>query len=211
MKSVNLLPPERRRGGRKRSSSGGVLRQPLLAAAVGLAVVSAAALGLMLRSASSDVSAKRSELASLQAGLARLQKPAQPKVSSADAAAATARLRAVTAVGAARVSWDDLLGAVSRVLPENVWLDSMSLAATPSATPPPVGTPVPAGTAPTSGFTISGYTYSHPSVARLMRRLELVPWLANVSLVSSDRTQVGQSTVFKFTVGAGVQNVEVHP
>jgi hypothetical protein len=37
-------------------------------------------------------------------------------------------------------------------------------------------------------------------VARMMRRLELVPWLSNISLVTSATTTIGNSTVYQFTI-----------
>lgn len=206
MKAVNLLPPDRRDSGHKRSSAfAPIASRPLLSVAVALALVVAGTLGMLARSASSDVAASRSELASVQATLAQLAKPKQPLLPPAEAADANARLRAATAAATGRVQWDGVLTSISRVLPEDVWLDNMSLASAAASVPPTVGE------AATSGFTISGYTYSHPSVARLMRRLALVPWLTNVSLGSSDRTQIDERTVYKFTVGAGIQNVEVHP
>ena len=62
-------------------------------------------------------------------------------------------------------------------------------------------------TATPTGFTVTGYTYSHPSVARLMRRLSLVPWLSDVSLVSSAKTAIANRTIYQFTVGASVASL----
>ena len=53
-------------------------------------------------------------------------------------------------------------------------------------------------------LTIIGYTYSQASVARLMRRLNLLPWLDDVSLQSSTLTTVGTHSVFQFTITGGV-------
>jgi len=39
-------------------------------------------------------------------------------------------------------------------------------------------------------------------VARMMRRLELVPWLQDVNLVSSTKTAINNHKVFQFTLGA---------
>jgi Tfp pilus assembly protein PilN len=66
-----------------------------------------------------------------------------------------------------------------------------------AATTPPAPAPAPAPT-----VTFTGYTYSQPSVARMMRRLELVPWLQNVSLTTSTKTAINAHTVYQFTLGA---------
>ncbi len=97
-----------------------------------------------------------------------------------------------------RVSWDNFLWAVSRVMPEDVWLMNLSAQAASPSTPAAAATP---GAVPTS-FTLTGYTYSQPAVARLMRRLGLVPWLKNVTLSSSAKTTLGKYSVFQFTIGA---------
>ena len=76
-----------------------------------------------------------------------------------------------------------------------------SSSSTPTSTPPPAPAPT---TAAPSTFTMSGFTYSQPSVARMMRRLDIVPWLSGVSLVSSTKAAIGADTVFQFTIKATV-------
>jgi Tfp pilus assembly protein PilN len=53
-------------------------------------------------------------------------------------------------------------------------------------------------------FTIQGRTYSHDGVARLLSRLQVVPDLTNVQLVSSTRSQVGNQEVVDFTIAADI-------
>ena len=60
--------------------------------------------------------------------------------------------------------------------------------------------------APT-GFTVTGYTYSQKSVARLMRRLQLLPWLTGIQLQSSQLTTVGTNSAFQFTITGGVNSL----
>jgi Tfp pilus assembly protein PilN len=76
-------------------------------------------------------------------------------------------------------------------------------AASAAGTPSTASAPA-ASVAGASNFTITGYTYSQPSVARLMRRLALIPWLTDVALVSSSTTTQGTSAVVQFTVGATI-------
>jgi Tfp pilus assembly protein PilN len=107
----------------------------------------------------------------------------------------------VTTVAGQRMTWDAFLGAFSRLLPEDVWLlsltaDSSAPASAPASAAGPATTP--------SALTVTGYTYSQPSVARLMKRLSLLPWLQDVSLVSSSRKLIGNSAVYQVTVNADI-------
>jgi Tfp pilus assembly protein PilN len=177
-----------------------------------LSIVAAAAVaagvGFAAHSASSTVAARNGTIAQLDAQLAKLA--AENPQTSGDTAAS--QLSVVTTIVQQRPSWDGFLGTLSRVVPEDVWLLGVSAqepttpAAVPlSATPAPA-TPAPVTPAPavggTNSVTFTGYTYSQPSVARMMRRLDLVPWLQDVSLVSSTKTAINNHKVFQFTLGA---------
>lgn len=205
MRAVNLLPPERLGRARQESLVAAVTTRPLVVGAAAIVVAAAGAVALLDHSASSRVSARRLQLQQVEATLARAQKANRP-ASRATRTDVAARLGAVESAAAPRTTWDRLLGSVSRVIPEDIWLESLSMTSpTSGAAPAAVATGPTASTAPT-GFVISGYTYSHPSVARLMRRLALVPWLTEISLVSSERSELAGRTVFKFSIGASVQS-----
>ncbi|HZO96729.1 MAG TPA: PilN domain-containing protein [Gaiellaceae bacterium] len=195
MRAVNLLPPDRR-GGQKAASLSPFVRDPLLIGAVAFAVLVSALVGVLSHSASSSVAAKRDQIRRLDDRLAKLE-PATP---SAATAGLGSRLTAVTSIAGQRTTWDGFLGALSRVVPEDVWLLSLSAQAPAPAAPAASGTA--ATSSSPSGMTVTGYTYSQPSVARMMRRLELVPWLQNVNLVTSTKTAIAEHTVYQFTVGA---------
>ena len=49
-------------------------------------------------------------------------------------------------------------------------------------------------------LTISGYTYSQDSVARLLERLSVVPDLTNVQLQTSAWTKLAGRNVYAFTI-----------
>lgn len=192
---------------------------------IGVVVLSAtAALAVAVWTTNSNLSRKQHELNALQATIATL-----PSATASNTEiAAPPRKTALVALAGARLPWDGFLDAFARVVPENVWLttlqanspgagptvaaDEAAAAAaaeaasgqttTTSTTAQPVSAPL--VTSSPSTFTISGYTYSQPAVARLMRRLELIPWLANINLVSSSTSAIGNSTVVQFTVGANV-------
>jgi Tfp pilus assembly protein PilN len=211
MKAVNLLPSDHR-GPRRASPIEPLVKNPLLVLAIVFAIAVVGGLALMLRSANSTVSSRQATLRQLEDQFARLPKP-QPGAVGAQQTQA-ARLSTVTSVAERRQPWDGFLSAVSLVMPEDVWLLNMN-ASGQSAT----ATPAPAATSPSStsssaapatastAFTITGYTYTQPSVARLMRRLALVPWLNGVSLTTSTKTLLGNHTVYQFTLGANVMTL----
>ncbi|NLO28230.1 MAG: hypothetical protein GX113_08660 [Actinobacteria bacterium] len=112
----------------------------------------------------------------------------------------------VRRVYAGRTLVSDLLDAVSLVVPENVWFDSLSLT---TADP---GTPVDRSGEPTSGasaggLSLSGNTYSFEDVAQLLVRLELISTLSEIDLgnASSAREDV---TVKSFSITAAVDRPE---
>jgi Tfp pilus assembly protein PilN len=222
MRAVNLLP-EDWRGSQRRSTSATFLREPLLVAAIGVAILVVVAVGLAAHTAGSKVSSRHSEIRQLDAQLSKLSR-AKSVPSATATRSAESRFATLATVAASRTSWDSFLASISRVLPEDVWLLELSAepasagASTTSMSQPgstTASTPQPTapGAAPAaspgapSGFTLTGYTYSQPSVARLLRRLELVPWLHDVSLVTSTKAAMGQYTLYQFTVGANVVQI----
>jgi len=208
MKAVNLLPSDHR-GPRRPSPIEPLVKNPLLVLAIVFALAVVGGLALQLRSASSTVSSRQATLRQLEDQFARLPKP-QPGAVGAQQTQA-ARLTTVTSVAEHREPWDGFLSAVSLVMPEDVWLLSMNASGQSATTPAPAAaagsstpaTPTPASTA----FTITGYTYTQPSVARLMRRLALVPWLNGVSLTTSTKTLLGNHQIYQFTLGANVMTL----
>jgi hypothetical protein len=54
-------------------------------------------------------------------------------------------------------------------------------------------------------FTLDGYTYSHPAVARLLSRLSVIPDLVNVQLQQSTMTKVGVAKAVHFVIAADVR------
>jgi Tfp pilus assembly protein PilN len=199
MKAVNLLPVERR-GDANRRRLTFLTAQPLLSGGVAVAVVVVAVLALLVHSSGSAVDAKQQQLDTLHTQIAALPVVKQVATGASESAAQN-RLVAVTTVAGQRMTWDAFLAAFSRVLPEDVWLLSLTADSSVAASIPATATT--AATAPTA-FTVTGYTYSQPSVARLMERLSLLPWLHDVSLVSSSRKTIGNSTVYQMTVNANI-------
>lgn len=178
MRAVNLLPRdlERQRG------DGG--RAPLFLAGGGVAAVTAAAVVLFM-SASGTVSDQRSQLDSVEAGIALISDQGQPAVAAGTIAQErTDRVVALTAALSTRVPVDRLLRELAFVLPEDAWLTGLTASA-PAAPDGPPGATAPASAVP--GVTIQGATYSHQSVARVLARFAALPTLSDIRLTASAR------------------------
>lgn len=194
MRPANLLPPDLAREGGARLPGGPAM----------IAVGAGAAVGILLTggfvAAHGKVSKRESELATLKAQLASIPppKPAKVQVSPELSVERDARQAALDQALAQRVSWDTVLRELSLVLPEDVWLSSLSAKSGVTASTDPTATTTP------TGLVMSGYTYSQEGVARLLTRLARVPHLANVSLQSSNSSTVGPRSIVGFTVGADV-------
>jgi Tfp pilus assembly protein PilN len=120
----------------------------------------------------------------------------------------TQKSERVTLLGKAlgsRIAWDRVLREISLVLPEDIWLESLTASA-----PDPNFTPVPGQTeAPPGGFTITGYSYSHDGVARLLARLSVLPELDRPTLGTSAIDTTKGRGVVKFTISASLKQGQV--
>jgi Tfp pilus assembly protein PilN len=204
--SVNLLPKDANRGPRTAPKPAAVV-----ALAGGALVVAGA--GVLYLTTSGTLSSRQAELAAKKAELAAIPRPALvrpvPAQGSELAAERAPRVAAVSSALAQRVSWDRLLRRFSLVLPEDVWLQSMTLTSPNAGASTDAGVAAaaaaPAAGTQTDGFAITGRTYSHAGVARLLARLGAVPDLENVRLQTSRRiAETGQDLV-EFTIVASVR------
>src|SRR6188508_546736 len=200
MRAINLLPKDDARRGPQK-------RQWIVLVPVVLAVLLTAVFSAMFLSASGKVKDKQSQLAQLQDELHAIPTPDASRVKTQTALAADkqARVTALSGALSRRVAWDRVFRELSLVLPNDVWLATISAKApvpSSSATaPPPAGTTSVAATQ----FTIDGFTYSHAAVARLLSRLAVVPDLVNVQLQQSTRTKLGAANAVHFTIVADVR------
>jgi Tfp pilus assembly protein PilN len=208
MRAVNLLP---------RDSGERNVRLPSAPVLAGICagLLAAAVLGADFMMQSGNATKEQRHLDGLQAQVAKLP-PAPPGPSSAArnlAGEHNARVISLSSAMATRVAWDRILREFSLVLPDDVWLTSLTAT---SPVSPSASTPTPAttttgttaatstGSAPTQ-FSITGNTYSHDSVARLLARLQVVPDLQNVTLVSSDEDTASGQKIVKFVIGADIR------
>jgi Tfp pilus assembly protein PilN len=198
MQAVNLLPAYARPAGRwaslgKELSPARVIRTGgIVAAACAVAI---AGLYFYERSVVND---HRAQLTDAQARLTAVEATAAP-LRTAEAAS-TSRATVIRTVAGSRVGWTGVLRDLSRVLPDQVHLQSLSAQSpTPAAGAVAAAVPaVPGSVAPTA-FTIQGTTTSHVRVALVLDRLSLLPWLSGVTLISSSHGGAGDS----FSISAG--------
>jgi Tfp pilus assembly protein PilN len=210
MRAVNLLPADATRGRRWGAGAGdrGAAKRVFVGAALVAAVIVAALAAVFVQTHRS-VGDKQETLAGLEQKVAA----ANAKAAAAQAARAKAQARrvAVTEVTSKRITWEQVLRDLSRVLPGNVWLQNLQ-AQSPT---PTVGASTTAttssavastGTTPTA-FVVTGFTSSQKGVARVMDRLSVLPWLSDVSLQQSTRadTATGGKAV-QFTIGANLSS-----
>jgi Tfp pilus assembly protein PilN len=200
VRAINLLPRDDSRRNQK--------TQWIVLVPVAAAVLLAALLSVTFLSASGKVKDKQAELQSLNDTLAAIPTPDASKIQSQNALATDKQVR-VTALSAAltrRVAWDRIFRELSLVLPEDVWLTTLSARAPASSSVPVAPAPAAAGTAvAASQFTLDGYTYSHAAVARLLSRLSVIPDLVNVQLQQSTLTEAGASKTVHFVIAADVR------
>jgi Tfp pilus assembly protein PilN len=192
MEAVNLLPLHARPGRRWATAGRDASPRRVLTGGAAVACVVAVGLGLAYVHERSLLNDQRATLAGVQTEVVAADAKAAP-IRAAQAGVA-ARMPAATTVTAGRIAWESLLADLSRVMPRRVRLQTLSMqsptplaagAAAPAAAPatPPGSTPTPSvGSAP---FTVTGVATSHVRVALVLDRLASLPWLTNVTLVSS--------------------------
>jgi Tfp pilus assembly protein PilN len=190
VRAVNLLPSKKEIRERRRQAP-----VAALGGVVGVVAVTAV-LALWFLSASSAVSERQSEVDALRAELAAVPAPA-PRDTSGDTLQQqkAARVTALSAALGKRVAWDRVLRELSLVTPNDVWLTTLQ-ATSPTASGSSTGG---------GAFSISGRTYSHDSVARLLARLSLVPDLDQVKLEKSTLNKIEGRDIVEFTIGAAVR------
>jgi Tfp pilus assembly protein PilN len=184
MRAVNLLPRDEQRVRVEGA------RTPLLLVAVGIAAVTAGALVVSF-STSGTADERRTELALVEAAIARLPTAPEPALTrGALLRERTERTSSLSAALSARVSFDRLLREIAFVLPEDAWLTGLRAVAPPSAAPATGGPqPPPSPSSSLEGVTIEGATYTHDSVALVLARLAVVPSLEDVRLLATARVE----------------------
>jgi Tfp pilus assembly protein PilN len=197
MQAVNLLPAYARPAGRW--ASFGKELSPARVARIGGAIAALCAIAVAggFFYERSVVNDRRSILTDAQARLTAVEATAAP-LRAAEAARGS-RIAVIRTVSSSRVSWETVLGGLARVLPDQVYLQNLSVQSpTAASAGTAASTPVP------TGFSVSGVASSQVRVALVLDRLALLPWLSDVTLVSTTSgASVAGGGADQFSITAG--------
>jgi Tfp pilus assembly protein PilN len=189
MRAVNLLPSDLR--GAAPAASPSTRREP--AEGIGAYVV-LGALALCVAflavyvMATNTVKQKQTDLVEVTAKAdAAAQKVAQLKPYADFEALATARVQTVRGLAAARFDWEQVLRDLSRVIPSDVKLQTLSGDMGLPGTTGAGGDPL-RGSIQAPAVSIGGCASSQPSVARLLSRLRGIDGVTRVALSKSERS-----------------------
>ncbi len=183
MKAVNLIPRDARRGGVS-PSLGRLGASHVL---IGLLVVALGFVTLFVLT-NNTISSRKAQLADLQQETAQLQSQAT-RLKSYEQFEKLAKERATTVrdIAATRFDWHAALEDLSRVVPANTSLQSLSATVAPgvSASGGAGGNSSVRGDIDAPAFTLSGCTGSQDDVAKLMSQLRLINDVSRVTLEDS--------------------------
>lgn len=149
-----------------------------------------------------ELSDLKQETAALQAQVAALEQYELLQAQRQDLQAI------VQGVYASRTPVAEILDAISLVIPENVWFQSLAL----STSDPAFGELAGAsggGSSRDNRLRIEGQTYAFEDVARAVVRLQLIPALRDVELASATRVREAEPGVLEvkgFSIEAAVVN-----
>ncbi len=195
---INLVPRSERP--RTRTDWG-------LLAMVGLFIVVIFALGFGYYLFSNVLDGRKQELADLQLQTASLELQVEALQQYEQLAAQREDVQAVVqGIYSNRTLLSDVLDAVSLVVPENAWFQSLQVSA---ADPVPGSDGADASAGQDGNITIQGQTYSFEDVSRLIVRLQLIPSIAGVELTSANQAREAgdaQLELKGFSIGASVLN-----
>jgi Tfp pilus assembly protein PilN len=198
MRAVNLLPRD------EQPRSFAANRKVAFGGAGGAALVTVAFVALMV-GAGGAIQQQNAERDALNAQLAALPHAAvDQQESEANAALASEKNARITALSTAlstRVAWDRVLSQISQVLPEDVWLTSLTSQSGAEAAASSTGAVGPPG----ASVTVIGSTYSQRGVARFLARLGVIPALSGVHLLSSSNVDMKPRDLVNFTIQATVK------
>jgi Tfp pilus assembly protein PilN len=186
MKAVNLIPRESRSGGRS-----GVAPYVVL----GVLAVLLAGVAYYVLTGNAIVE-RKAKLAALETQTQAAQQQAQAVEPYKEfASLAQGRVQTIRQLGQARFDWQRALADLSKVMPGNVWLSSLTGTVT-------TGVSIDGGSGgggtsgvrsalPNPAIELSGCTTDHDSVVRLIAHLRLMHGVARVSLADSAKGASG--------------------
>jgi Tfp pilus assembly protein PilN len=205
VRPVNLIPPEERRGQKAPARTGPLPYVIVVALAAALIALTATVL------TSNQLSDRKAEKASLESQVAEAQAQARRVQSFGDfAALQQAREQTVVSLAQSRFDWERVLRELAIVIPDSVWLTSLTGSASAES-----GSPSSSSSASSSvaeevtgpSLDIEGCATGHEAVASFLGALRDIDAVTRVSVLKSDRPDSsggGESTTS--TAGGGGGN-----
>lgn len=202
MRPINLIPAEQRRGAARRPGERSSLAAYIVLGVLGAAVVCVLAVVMT----SNQISSKTEELAEIRSDSQREKQVAdvlRPYGQFADLQ--RARVAQINTLAGSRFDWERPLRQLSKAIPRNVWLLSVSATVRP-------GVEVDSGGGDVSSirekvdapaFGMQGCTYSQHAVARMMIRMRNLDDVTEVHLAKSARKEGGGSSGTAVTENQG--------
>jgi Tfp pilus assembly protein PilN len=192
VKAVNLIPADSRKGGGGVTSASQIGTYGLFGL-LGVALV----LVTLYVLASNSISSRQAQLTNLRAEVSQAQGEAARLGSySSFQKLASTRIQTVEGIAATRFDWHTALTGLSRVVPANTSLQSLTATVAPGANAGGTGAGGSAslrGAISSPAFELVGCTSSQDDVARLMSRLRLIDGVTRVSLGDSVKSGASQS------------------
>jgi Tfp pilus assembly protein PilN len=189
LRPVNLIPADQRRGGRRLTTGrpgGGAVAAFAFLGVLGVAVV--AVLTLVLTT--NRINDRKSTVASLEKDAAGARAAADALRPYGNfAQLQRTRVETVNSLVNSAFNWERVLRQLSRTIPSDVWLISLTATVDPS-------TKIASGGggaldlrsgAQSPAVELSGCTYSHKDVARMMTRMRNIDGVSEVALGGSER------------------------
>lgn len=206
MIEINLLPGARKKKGASKGASinvGALLEQlrgrfkdPWLLVAIGGVLLGGAITGLMWYSQSSKTAelAERERIA-VQDSTRYAAVLAQRTAAEAQRDSLLRQIAVISAIDGDRFVWAHVLDEVARALPTYTWLRNVQQSNTVAPQAPEA---VASGTGPEINIRVIAYTVDLQAVTIFMKNLEASPFLQNITISSSESTQLQGKDVYQF-------------
>jgi Tfp pilus assembly protein PilN len=192
MRPVNLIPKDQRR-----AMPGGRAGVPTYVFLGALATAVLVVLGLVITN--NQINDRKGRVGQLEARAARAQAAAQALAPYGNfARLSQARAATVQALADSRFNWERVLRALSRTIPSDVWLVSfkgtLSADVQVEAEGGEGGTGSLRTKTPAPAIELTGCTYNHEAVARMMVRMRNIDGVSEVALAKSERPESQDSS-----------------
>lgn len=202
MRPVNLIPPEERRGSSAPTRTG---RAPYLVIGVMAALVGVVAL---FASTNASIADREAEIARLEVE----QRDAQARADALRpfatfAATREAREATIDSLARSRFDWERVVDELSRVIPADIWLTSLTATATPEASVEGASSVGLRADVAGPAIELVGCGRDHESVAGLITALEDIDGVTRVTATKSAKTPAGSDS----TAAAGGDDCQTRP